>query len=311
MSLIQPPDLPPPPSGSFPILSLLLPLVILSIIISIDSSDVTSHGVSDHRQLDCWFNSLFRLTTTNTSKIRMTRVFCERKPPFTNGSLHKWPEMRKEFPFYDVIIFCFQCMQLPIDGWPSHVVFDLRPYQEHIVYMVLSHRNNCHPFKDMGGGTLCQYDVRERKLLRQMSSVICVHCLREGKQLLVMQGKENTEYVHAAVVLDSDTFTPLLQFTNIKPESGDPLHKLSLLLHTAAFHSADFKAISFFTWDRKYKECAAGLTLTSGKTCLTLMTLREVCRAIVLQHLRVQDLGKIPLPEALKAFIRGYPPYCK
>ena len=251
------------------------------------------------------------LSSQITSKYhRWNQRFVIRNLRWPVVSIHKWPVMWKVFPFYDVIIFCFQRLQLPIDGWPSHVVFDLRPYQEHIVYMVLSHRNNCHPFKDMAGGTLCQCDVRERKLLRQMSSVICVQCLREGKQLMVMQGNENTDYVYAVFVLDSGNFTPLLQFTNITPEGDGPLHKLSLQSHTTAFHSADVKAISLFTWDRKYKEGATVLTLTSRKTCLTSMTLREICLAIILQHLRVQDLGEIPLSEALKDFIRGYTPYC-
>ena len=48
-----------------------------------------------------WFNSLFRLTSIKTSKLRIT-VLCEGDPSV--DSTQKGPVMRKEFPCHDVIM---------------------------------------------------------------------------------------------------------------------------------------------------------------------------------------------------------------
>ena len=54
------------------------------IIEDLDLNDITmmshgDHGVSNHRQLAFWFNSLFRLTTKKTLKLRITGL-CEGNP---------------------------------------------------------------------------------------------------------------------------------------------------------------------------------------------------------------------------------------
>ena len=59
--------------------------------------------VSNHRQLDCLFNSLFWLTWKKTSKSRNTGPFWG-NPPVTGGSPHKGPVMRKAFPCHDAFI---------------------------------------------------------------------------------------------------------------------------------------------------------------------------------------------------------------
>ena len=54
---------------------------------------MTSHariGVSNHRRLVCWFNSLFKLTTNTTPKFRITDTLRgestdNRRIPLTNG----------------------------------------------------------------------------------------------------------------------------------------------------------------------------------------------------------------------------------
>ena len=207
----------------------------------------------------------------------------------------------------------FQLLQLPSGEWPAQVIFDPRSHQEHIVYIVKSSRTAFFPVEkrhDTNGGTLYRYDVQEQTILQQLSGVICIQCLRDVEQLLVIQGEnlnhDDSEiifHIHSVVILDNASFTPLLKFTD-NPDNGRPLHQMSFYLHTLALCSADFKTISFFT-------CCKGsmsdmLTLTLPKSCLPLMTLKEICRAAILQHTRVTGLKLLPLPESLKSFLHGY-----
>ena len=52
------------------------------------------HGVSNHQQLTCLINRLFR---------RTSKTFCEGNPSVTGGSPHKRPVTRQTLPFDDVI----------------------------------------------------------------------------------------------------------------------------------------------------------------------------------------------------------------
>ena len=55
------------------------------------------HGVSNHRQLYCWFNRLFMLTSSKMSKLRISafQVLCERSPPVIGANPHKGPSNAK------------------------------------------------------------------------------------------------------------------------------------------------------------------------------------------------------------------------
>ena len=57
------------------------------------------NGVSNHQPHDCLLNRLFRRRSKKTSKPRITGLL--RWPV---NSPHKWPVMRKMFPFDDVIM---------------------------------------------------------------------------------------------------------------------------------------------------------------------------------------------------------------
>ena len=62
------------------------------------------HGVWNHRQPDCWFNHLFRVSSMKISK-SVLRVFFEGNPPVTGGfSPHKAPLTRYACPCDDVIM---------------------------------------------------------------------------------------------------------------------------------------------------------------------------------------------------------------
>ena len=61
------------------------------------------HGVSNHWQLSCLFNHLFRHRSKKTSKCRVTGL-CEGNLPATAGFPHKWPVTWKMIPFDDVFM---------------------------------------------------------------------------------------------------------------------------------------------------------------------------------------------------------------
>ena len=204
-----------------------------------------------------------------------------------------------------------QPFQLSTDEWPVQVLFDPRPNQEHITYLVQSTRPwftlVYRPIK----GTLYRYDLDQRKILQHLSPVLSgfVQCLQDGKQLLVIQPSDHPEshsMIQSVMIIDSMTFTPILKVT-ADPPNG-PLEQVSLFSQMKAFYSADYKKISVVIWERMYKEeCIVSnvLTLTPVKTYLPFMTLKEICRAAILQHLRIKDLIHIALPEQLKKFLRG------
>ena len=216
------------------------------------------------------------------------------------------------------IFFCtlyFQPLQLPPGEWPSQVIFDRRPQYEHIAYTMTSQRTSFFVTSStyVINGSLCRYNVQDQTILQQLSGVICIQCLRDGEQLLVIQVENINQddpdkifQIHSVLVLDSVSFTPLLKFRE-KPDGEGPLHQMLLCSRTAALYSSDFKTISFFNWDTYWKgQVLEVLILTLGKTCLSLMTLRESCRSIILQHVRTENLVYLPLPESLRNFLHGF-----
>ena len=87
---------------------------------------VTSHelnGDSDHTQLDywfnSWFNSLFELSTKETSELHITGLY-DGIPLVTSGSPHKRPVMRR------------RRLHMTQAGWSSDVICRLR-IQSHIL----------------------------------------------------------------------------------------------------------------------------------------------------------------------------------
>ena len=68
---------------------------------------VTSHdcnGMSNHWQLNCLLNSLFRLTWEEISKLPLLTL-CEGNPPSPVASPHRGPESLKIFPCHNIITF--------------------------------------------------------------------------------------------------------------------------------------------------------------------------------------------------------------
>ena len=60
-------------------------------------------GVSNHQPHHCLLNCLFRCRSKKASKLRVTGL-CEGNSLGPVNSPHKWPVMRKMFPFDDVIV---------------------------------------------------------------------------------------------------------------------------------------------------------------------------------------------------------------
>ena len=205
---------------------------------------------------------------------------------------------------------CFQPLRLPPGEWPTQVVFDLRSHLEHIAYIVKSQRTSFVPVDDEYGVRqrgLYRYDVHEQTVLQQLLSVACVQCLRDGEQLLVMYA-ENMEHdnlfqIYSVIVLDSTSFTTLLKYRNNRYCEG-PLNHITCFPRPVALYSADFKTLSFFIWSKI--STPEVLIFTLGTTCLTMMTLKESCRATILQQTRVQDIMLLPLPQSLKSFLHGF-----
>ena len=207
---------------------------------------------------------------------------------------------------------CFQPLQLPSGEWPAQVLFDPRPHLEHVAYIVKSRRTTFVPVDDLYDtheGGLYRYDVQEHTILQQLFGVTCVQCLRDGEQLLVMLSENINDddpddlfQIYSVLVLDSASFTPLLKYRN-NPYCEGPLNDITCFPRPVALYSADFKTISFFTWHKN--SMSDVLILTLGATCLTLMTLKESCRAAIMQHTRVQDFMRLPLPESLKSYLHG------
>ena len=68
------------------------------------------HGVSNYRKLDCLFNSLFKLTRKETSKLRITDLLWKESQGDRWDSLHKGPVMAKSFQCSDSIILVLLCL---------------------------------------------------------------------------------------------------------------------------------------------------------------------------------------------------------
>ena len=60
-------------------------------------------GISNHQPHDCLLNPLFRRRSKKTSKLRVTGL-CAGIHRWPVNSTHKWPVIRKMFPFDDVIL---------------------------------------------------------------------------------------------------------------------------------------------------------------------------------------------------------------
>ena len=204
----------------------------------------------------------------------------------------------------------FQPLQLPPGEWPLQVIFDPRSHQEHVAYIVKSRgKYFCGPIKDEGG--LYRYNVQDQTILQQLPCVLCIECLRDGQLLLAMQVENMKRYdpgdwIHSVVVLDSASFIPLLK-VKFKPDVEGLRDGFFFCSRKTILCSPDFKTVSFFTWKPAWphrNRSEGVLTLTLGKPCLPLMTLKESCRAAILQHTRVQYVTFLPLPESLKSFMR-------
>ena len=61
-------------------------------------------AVSNHQPHDCLLNCLFRRKSKKTSKLRVTGLCVVKIHRGPVNSPHKWPVMRKMFPFDDVIM---------------------------------------------------------------------------------------------------------------------------------------------------------------------------------------------------------------
>ena len=68
-----------------------------------------------NQQIDCLLNSLFGLTTKETSKVHITGTLSG-KPPVTGDSLHKGPVMQKMFSRHDVIMYSSEILILITDS---------------------------------------------------------------------------------------------------------------------------------------------------------------------------------------------------
>ena len=60
-------------------------------------------SITNHQPNDCLLRRLFRPRSKKTSKLRITGL-CAGNSPGPVNSLHKWPVIRKMFPFDDVIM---------------------------------------------------------------------------------------------------------------------------------------------------------------------------------------------------------------
>ena len=201
--------------------------------------------------------------------------------------------------------YLFQPLHLPHDTWPSQTVFDPRPCQEHIAYVILSPHSSYDYSKRLRQGPLYLYDVRGGQLLQICSSVCFVQCLLNGRQLLVADREVDTYHNRRWLikVLDSATFDVIFK-VNIHTQ----VYNLST--QTMAFYSSDYKKLAFVAWrdNERNPELTTRvfvMTLSTGGTCLSLMTLKEICRATILKFPTVRRMAYENLPETLTDFISG------
>ena len=78
-------------------------VTVIVIVITATSND--HHDVSNHRQFECLFYHLFRLTTKeHQSSSLHVMALCEGNPPVTGGFPSQRASNAKKFPFDDVIM---------------------------------------------------------------------------------------------------------------------------------------------------------------------------------------------------------------
>ena len=75
--------------------------------------DITwCHGISDHRRLNCLFNSLFRLTPRKTQTTKLLSL-CEENPLVSNGAV-----MQQSAPFHNIfMMFLNSCIKSIHQNW--------------------------------------------------------------------------------------------------------------------------------------------------------------------------------------------------
>ena len=79
------------------------------------------NGISNHQDLDCLLNHLFRHRSKKTSKLRVTGL-CKENPPVTGRfPFYKGPVTRKMFSFDDVIM---EVCSLVCDWWEFTIGID-------------------------------------------------------------------------------------------------------------------------------------------------------------------------------------------
>ena len=105
-------------------------------------------------------------------------------------------------------------------------------------------------------------------------------------------------------VLDSATFDLIFKVN----ENHTQVYNLST--QTMAFYSSDYKKLAFVAWrdNERNPELTTHvfvMTLSTGGTCLSLMTLKEICRATILKFPTVRRMAYESLPETLTDFISG------
>ena len=83
------------------------------------------HNVSNHQQLNCFFNRSFRRTSKNTSKLHVTDLW-EGNSQVTSRFPHRGTVMRKMFPFDDVIMkldfITYPCLKFLYNTVPNVVI---------------------------------------------------------------------------------------------------------------------------------------------------------------------------------------------
>ena len=83
------------------------------------------HDVSNHWQLDCSFNSLFRLTTKKISELHITDPLWGESTSDWWIPLIKGPIMRKVFPHHGIIMYCIFIM------FPQIFQFNMTSFRLH------------------------------------------------------------------------------------------------------------------------------------------------------------------------------------
>ena len=208
--------------------------------------------------------------------------------------------------------YLFQPLQLLQDMWPSQIVFDPRPCQEHVAYVIMSPRSSYDFSKTQRQGPLHRYDVKAEQLLEIWPSVCFIHCLQNGRQLLVTEGDDHDDGCQSWHIKVLDTVT----FSLIFKVDGHLIPLTDEYIKTKAFYSADYKKLAFLAWhdhDSRPTDVFVKAPTTSvfvmrlcvGETCLSLMTLKEICRVTILKFPSVRRMAYDTLPDPWTDFLSG------